>query len=114
MNQPNNLTTEQITEITTLLADHPIILFMKGDKYFPKCGYSKTAVEILDDYNIDYATFDILLDEQIRANLKIFSDWPTFPQLYINSELIGGCDILKQLHLNGELDNLLANAKRTN
>jgi monothiol glutaredoxin len=93
--------------IKQLIQDHPIILFMKGDKYFPKCGYSKLACEILSSYTDNFVTYDILKDEDLRAELKIFSDWPTFPQLYINQEFIGGSDILKQMHLNGELENLL-------
>jgi monothiol glutaredoxin len=93
-------------EIHELLSKNPVILFMKGDKYFPKCGYSKLAVEILNEYGIDYATFDILKDENIRQSLKDFSDWPTYPQFYYNSQFIGGSDILKEMHLAGELEQL--------
>jgi Grx4 family monothiol glutaredoxin len=94
-------------EITELLNSYPVILFMKGDKHFPKCGYSRLAVEILNEYEIDYVTFDILQDENFREQLKLYSDWPTYPQLYVKSELIGGSDILKELHLNGELSTIL-------
>lgn len=94
-------------EIEKLLTDYPVILFMKGDKYFPKCGYSRLAVEILNEYEIDYVTFDILQDEHFREQLKVYSDWPTYPQLYVKSELIGGSDILKELHLSGELEKIL-------
>lgn len=94
-------------KIEQLLAENPVILFMKGDKYFPKCGYSKLAIEILNEYTDQYTTFDILKDEEVRQDLKTYSSWPTYPQLYINSELIGGSDILKEMHLNGELTALL-------
>lgn len=97
------------TKIKELLKNYPVILFMKGDKYFPKCGFSKTVVDILNESEAHYATFDILLDEEIRSGLKEYSDWPTYPQLYIKGDLIGGCDIIKQLHLNGELSKLLQN-----
>lgn len=94
------------SEIQKLLTNYPAILFMKGDKFFPKCGYSKLAVEILNEYNLDYATFDILKDEQIRQDLKIYSEWPTFPQFYYKQNFIGGSDILKEMHLAGELEKL--------
>lgn len=94
-------------KIEALLTENPIILFMKGDKYFPKCGYSKLAVEILNEYTDNYTTFDILKDEELRNDLKQYSAWPTYPQLYVKSELIGGSDILKEMHLNGELTELL-------
>jgi Grx4 family monothiol glutaredoxin len=94
-------------EIKKILTNHKVILFMKGDKFFPKCGYSKLAIDILNNYDLDYATFDILQDEAIRDQLKIYSSWPTYPQLYVNSELIGGSDILKEMHANNELANLL-------
>jgi monothiol glutaredoxin len=80
---------------------------MKGDKYFPKCGYSRTVVEILNNYDIDFATYDILEDLELREALKSFSNWPTYPQLYIKSELIGGADIVSEIHLNGELESLI-------
>jgi Grx4 family monothiol glutaredoxin len=96
-------------KIEQLLNEYPVILFMKGDKFFPKCGFSKTVVDILNEYQVDYVTFDILLDDEIRSGLKEYSNWPTYPQLYMKGDLIGGCDIIKQLHLNGELSKLLQN-----
>ena len=91
-------------KIIKLLQDNPTILFMKGDKYMPKCGFSKSVVEILNEIGVPYITFDILEDEEIRQGLKEFSNWPTYPQLYVNSELIGGCDIVNEMYINGELE----------
>ncbi|GLH12520.1 Glutaredoxin-3 [Gryllus bimaculatus] len=83
------------------------MLFMKGNAKEPRCGFSRTIVELLKNYNVDYQTFDILSDEEVRQSLKQFSNWPTYPQLYVNGELIGGLDIVKEMHENGELKNLL-------
>jgi monothiol glutaredoxin len=96
-------------KIEKLLTSNPVILFMKGDKYMPKCGFSMNAVEILKDLNIAFVTYDILEDEELRQDLKEYSHWPTYPQLYIESELIGGCDIMKNLYLSGELEKKLSN-----
>ncbi len=86
-----------------------IVLFMKGNKHFPRCGFSATVVEALKMVGAqDRATYvDILKDPEVRAGMKIFSQWPTFPQLYFKGELIGGCDIVRELAENGELQKLL-------
>jgi Grx4 family monothiol glutaredoxin len=97
--------TEQ--KIQELLSVNPVILFMKGDKYMPKCGYSKTVVEILNELETPYITYDILEDEELRQTLKTYSKWPTYPQLYIKGELIGGADIVKEMYLAGELQELI-------
>lgn len=97
-----------ITEkIENLLKENKIILFMKGDKYFPKCGFSKHANDILMDLELEYTTYDILEDEELRQELKTYSSWPTYPQLYFKGELVGGCDIMKEMYLSGELEDLL-------
>ncbi|XP_043521029.1 glutaredoxin 3 [Frieseomelitta varia] len=83
------------------------MLFMKGSPTNPRCGFSRIIVSILDSYKADYQTFDILQDNDVREGLKKFSDWPTYPQLYINGELIGGLDIVKELVDSGELENML-------
>ena len=80
-----------------LIRDSRIKLFMKGDKFFPKCGFSKSAVEMLNEIDAEYTTFDILEDQEVRQGLKEYSDWPTYPQLYIDGELIGGCDIMQEI-----------------
>ncbi|XP_072485187.1 glutaredoxin-3 isoform X3 [Notamacropus eugenii] len=80
-----------------------VMLFMKGNKQMAKCGFSKQILEILNDTGIDFETFDILEDEEVRQGLKAYSNWPTYPQLYVKGELVGGLDIVKELKENGEL-----------
>ncbi|KOC71034.1 Glutaredoxin-3 [Habropoda laboriosa] len=90
-----------------LINQGPCMLFMKGNPTNPRCGFSRTIVSILDSYKADYQTFDILQDNDVREGLKKFSDWPTYPQLYINGELIGGLDIIKEMSQDGELERIL-------
>lgn len=78
------------------------MLFMKGDASQPRCGFSSQIIQILNDQAIAYSTFDILSDEEVRQGLKTFSDWPTFPQLYVKGELVGGLDIVKEMIAAGE------------
>jgi Grx4 family monothiol glutaredoxin len=92
-----------------LINSSPIMLFMKGDKFIPQCGFSAQIVDLLNQYKIDYTSFDILEDEQVRQDLKEYSAWPTYPQLYVNGQLIGGLDIAKELHESGELKKFLKN-----
>uniref|UniRef100_A0A9L0JL67 Glutaredoxin 3 n=1 Tax=Equus asinus TaxID=9793 RepID=A0A9L0JL67_EQUAS len=80
-----------------------VMLFMKGNKQEAKCGFSKQILEILNSTGVDYETFDILEDEEVRQGLKAYSNWPTYPQLYVKGELVGGLDIVKELKENGEL-----------
>ncbi|XP_014207694.1 glutaredoxin-3 [Copidosoma floridanum] len=91
-----------------LINQAPCMLFMKGNRNTPRCGFSKTIVSLLDEYNIDYHTFDILEDNEVREGLKKFSDWPTYPQLYINGEFIGGLDIVKEMSKTGALHNIMS------
>lgn len=80
-----------------------VMIFMKGDRNTPRCGFSKTLIGIVNETNVPYETFDILSDEEVRQGLKVYSDWPTYPQVYVNGELIGGLDIIKELVANNEL-----------
>ncbi|KAL4231374.1 Glutaredoxin 3 [Mactra antiquata] len=80
-----------------LINSSPVMLFMKGDRSGPRCGFSKQTVAILNDTSVEYNTFDILTDEEVRQGLKTFSNWPTYPQLYVKGELVGGLDIIKYL-----------------
>ena len=92
---------------------HTIVLFMKGTPEFPMCGFSSRAVQALRDAGADpLYTVNVLEDPEIRANLPRYSDWPTFPQLFVQGELIGGCDILVELAESGDLARLLADARR--
>jgi len=86
-----------------LVGKAPVMIFMKGDPETPKCGFSRTLMGILKDTNVEFETFDILEDDEVRQGLKKFSNWPTFPQLYVKGELIGGLDIIKEIQEAGEL-----------
>lgn len=85
----------------------PIMVFMKGDPKAPRCGFSRQLVELLAKHEIKYDTFDILQDDEVRQGLKEYSDWPTYPQIYVKGEFVGGLDILKQLSESGELKSTL-------
>ena len=90
---------------------HPIVLFMKGTPQFPMCGFSSRAVQALKSAGAaGFHTVNVLEDPEIRASLPRYSDWPTFPQLFVNGELIGGCDITLELHESGELQRIVAEA----
>jgi len=94
-------------ELDSLVTENNIILFMKGNRRMPRCGFSATVVEILDGLVDDYATFDVLSNPAIREGIKQFSDWPTLPQLYIGGEFQGGCDIVREMAGSGELHKVL-------
>lgn len=89
------------------LKSNKVILFMKGTPQMPQCGFSAKALDMLRTYQVPFVTFNILNDEDIRQGLKEYSDWPTYPQLYVNAQLVGGCDIIAELHENGELKEIL-------
>lgn len=91
-----------------LIASSPVMLFMKGTPDAPRCGFSSRVVDALRQEGISFGSFDILTDEEVRQGLKVFSNWPTYPQLYYKSELIGGCDIVTELRNNGELKSTLS------
>ena len=97
--------------IKNQLGEFPLLLYMKGTPDFPQCGFSAKVCGILKASNKRFAFVNILEDHEIREGLKTYSDWPTFPQLYVNGELVGGSDIVEQMFNNGELDNVLDNAE---
>jgi len=97
--------------IQALIDNHPVLLFMKGSKLFPQCGFSNTAVQILQAYDIDFHTVDVLSDQAVREGVKDFSQWPTIPQLYVAGEFIGGSDIMIELYQTGELGEMIETAK---
>ena len=97
--------------IEALVENHPVLLFMKGSKLFPQCGFSNTAVQILNSYGIDFHTVDVLSDEAIRSGVKDFSQWPTIPQLYVTGEFIGGSDIMIEMYQDGSLGEMIEVAK---
>ncbi|XP_072726756.1 glutaredoxin-3 isoform X2 [Ciconia boyciana] len=90
----------------------PCMLFMKGSPKEPRCGFSKQIVEILNKHGISFSSFDIFSDEEVRQGLKTYSNWPTYPQLYVAGELIGGLDIVKELEASGELDTVCPKAQK--
>lgn len=95
------------SHLKKLINAAPCMLFMKGTPQEPKCGFSRQIVAILDSKNAEYSTFNILSDEKVRQGLKEFSNWPTYPQVYVNGELIGGLDIVKEMNESGELEQIL-------
>nr|YP_010903419.1 putative monothiol glutaredoxin ycf64 like [Hypnea cryptica]WCH55872.1 putative monothiol glutaredoxin ycf64 like [Hypnea cryptica] len=95
------------TTIETLIKQYPIVLFIKGDKYSQKCNFSKQAVDILNKFNIEYYTINVLNNKKLKDQLKIHSQWPTIPQLYINQEFIGGTDIIINLYQTLKLHEIL-------
>jgi monothiol glutaredoxin len=95
------------------IADHRVFLFMKGSPDAPRCGFSANVAAILASYQVTYGSFDVLSDDEVRAGVKMVSAWPTFPQLFVNGELVGGSDIVSQLHQSGELAAILAPAAST-
>jgi monothiol glutaredoxin len=101
------MTPETKTRIENLVNQNKIMLFMKGSKLMPQCGFSNNAVQILNTLGVPYETFDILEDYEIRQGIKEFSNWPTIPQVYINGQFIGGSDILIELYQKGELQQLV-------
>ncbi|KAI5693886.1 hypothetical protein M8J76_013900 [Diaphorina citri] len=89
--------------IKKLIRRHKVMVFMKGDRVQPRCGFSKTLIQIMNETCVPYDTFDILQDQEVREGLKIYSNWPTYPQVYVNTELIGGLDIIKELQVANKL-----------
>ena len=88
-----------------------VVLFMKGSKNFPQCGFSAQVVQILKQAGAEFRDINILADPELRQGLKEHSNWPTFPQLYVDGKLVGGCDIVTSLHESGELESLLGTTK---
>ncbi|UDG80798.1 Glutaredoxin 4 [Candidatus Hartigia pinicola] len=99
-----------IEKIENQIKKNLILLYMKGSPTFPNCGFSAKAVQALSDCGERFAYVDILQHPDIRAELPKYANWPTFPQLWVNSELIGGCDIIMEMHQRGELKSLLTKA----
>jgi monothiol glutaredoxin len=90
---------------------HPVVLFMKGSKHFPQCGFSAAVVEVLKRSGVEFQTVNVLEDPALRQGIKDFASWPTIPQLYVRGEFIGGCDIVRDLYESGELQPILDGSK---
>ena len=102
-----SLPDETHARIAALVKDHRVLLFMKGDRSFPQCGFSSQVVQILDSLLSDYDTIDVLQNPEIRDGIKAYSSWPTIPQLYVEGEFQGGCDIITEMYQSGELQQKL-------
>ena len=89
--------------IKETISDNDVVLFMKGTSSMPQCGFSAAVVGVLSHMGIKFDSVNVLEDAEIREGIKEFSDWPTIPQLYVKSEFVGGCDIIREMHENGEL-----------
>ena len=89
--------------IKELVDAHPVVLFMKGTKSFPQCGFSNAVVQILKKEGVPFETVNVLADPDIREGIKAFANWPTIPQLYVKGKFVGGCDIVTEMHNTGEL-----------
>ncbi len=87
--------------------NNKIMLYMKGERDMPQCGFSAQAVGVLSEYSTPFKTFNVLSDEGIRAGIKEYAEWPTIPQLYVDGEFVGGCDIIAEMHQSGELGKVL-------
>ncbi len=99
-------------KIREQVTGHPVVLYMKGSPQFPQCGFSATATQLLKMAGADAVyTVDVLQNPEIREGIKQFANWPTIPQLYVNGEFVGGCDIMKEMFQSGELHKLIADAK---
>jgi len=96
--------------IKETIESNPVVIFMKGSPDMPQCGFSMQTVQALKACSVDFAYVDVLADPEVRSGLKTYSNWPTFPQLYINGELIGGCDIVLDLFQKGELQSMVQEA----
>jgi monothiol glutaredoxin len=94
--------------IAEIVTGSDVVLFMKGTPLFPQCGFSSKACAILDHIGVTFATVDVLQDPEVRGGIKVFSDWPTIPQLYVKGEFIGGSDIMMEMFEEGELGALMA------
>ena len=93
--------------IDKTVTENPVVLFMKGSAEQPQCGFSALVVQILDHLGVEYATVNVLANEELRQGIKTYASWPTIPQLYVKGEFVGGCDIIKEMFQAGELKPLL-------
>ena len=101
-------TSDAKTRIDETVKAHDVVLYMKGTKTMPQCGFSSRVAGVLNYMGVPFSDVNVLADDEIRQGIKDYSDWPTIPQLYVKGEFVGGCDIITEMTLSGELDSLLA------
>jgi monothiol glutaredoxin len=99
--------TDTATQIQETISANDVVLYMKGTKEMPQCGFSSKVAGVLNYMGVEFADVNVLADDSVRQGIKEFSDWPTVPQLYVKGEFVGGCDIIIEMTLSGELDTLL-------
>lgn len=95
-------------KISDEVSSNDVVLFMKGTPVFPQCGFSATLVQVLSALGVKFKGIDVLADPDIRDGIKVYSDWPTIPQLYVKGEFLGGCDIIREMYESGELSTVLS------
>lgn len=100
--------TDAATQIKDSITTNDVVLFMKGTKEMPQCGFSSRVAGVLNYMGVAFADVNVLADDAMRQGIKDFSDWPTVPQLYVKGEFVGGCDIITEMTLSGELDTLFS------
>ena len=98
-----------LARIETDVRANPVVLYMKGSPVFPQCGFSAQVVQVLSELGVKFQSYDVLADDDLRQGIKEYSNWPTIPQLYVQGEFVGGCDIIREMYLSGELAELLKN-----
>ncbi len=106
INRKTDTMSDAAAKITETNAANDVVLYMKGTKSMPQCGFSSRVAGVLNYMGVDYTDVNVLADDDIRQGIKDFSDWPTIPQLYVKGEFVGGCDIITEMTLSGELDTL--------
>ena len=94
-------------QIESAVRNNKIMIFMKGNRNFPQCGFSAATVQVFEELGVPYETADVLQDMELREGVKQYSNWPTIPQVYINGKFVGGCDIIRELYESGELETLV-------
>jgi len=97
--------------IEHLVTNSRVMLFMKGNKIFPQCGFSAAVVEVLKKHGVPFESFNVMSDMKVRDGIKEYSEWPTIPQLYVDGEFVGGCDIVREMDASGELTDLFAKSQ---
>ncbi len=101
------MTNPVFDRIQTEISTHPVMLYMKGNAMFPQCGFSARVVQILSHLGVNFGSANVLEDSALREGIKMYSNWPTVPQLYVKGEFVGGCDIVTEMFQSGELETLL-------
>jgi len=99
-----------VERIQSAITSNKICVFMKGNRNFPQCGFSAATVQVFEEIGVPYGTVDVLSDPELREQIKLYSNWPTIPQVYIDGKFVGGCDIVRELYESGELQTIAKSA----